>query len=25
MTLKNIIINQTDEDHIYDFVQPAGG
>lgn len=25
MTLKNIIINQTDEDHIYDFDQPAGG
>ncbi len=25
MTLKNIIINQTDEDHIYDFVEPAGG
>ena len=25
MTLKNIIINQTDEAHIYDFSTPAGG
>lgn len=25
MTLKNILINQTDEEHIYDFDLPAGG
>ncbi len=25
MTLKNILINQTDEDSTYDFVPPVGG